>query len=189
MPPSNHVRPLSSRKSAVTYVPINKEHGSAAFWPGVLLLGALFFPICAAALAKAIFELASARLSARWPVVDGRVADSVVKAEEHSRRGWIGWDTYYMYLPAVAYEYEAAGRRYKNDLIAFGLKSFDTREEAEALLRHYPNGARVQVHYDPDDPQSSVLQMAGGWALHAIMAALFALTTPFGIMITVVMSR
>jgi hypothetical protein len=31
--------------------------------------------------------------------------------------------------------------------------------------------------------------MAGGWALHAIMAALFALTTPFGIMLTVVMSR
>ena len=65
----------------------------------------------------------------------------------------------------------------------------DTRAEAEAVLGRYPNGARVQVHYDPDDPQSSVLQMAGGWALHAIMAALFALTTPFGIMITVVMSR
>ena len=155
----------------------------------MLLLGALFFPIIAAALANAIFELASAHLSTRWLVVDGRVTDSAVKAVEHSRRAWIGWETYYTYRPAVAYAYEAAGRQYKNDLIAFGIESFDTREEAEAMLGRYPKGAHVRVHYDPDDAQSSVLQMAGGWALHAMVSALAALMVVFWLVIQVVMSR
>jgi hypothetical protein len=166
-----------------------KVDGPAAFWPVVLLLGALVFPIIAAALANAIFELASAKLSTRWLAVDGCVTDSAVKAVEHSRRAWIGWETYYSYRPAVAYEYEAAGRQYKNDLIAFGLGSLDTREEAEAMLGRFPKGARVRVHYDPDDPQSSVLQMAGGWALRAIVSALVALMLVFWLVIQVVMSR
>jgi hypothetical protein len=80
----------------------------------------------------------------------------------------------YTYRPAVAYEYEAPGHKYKYVLIAFGLKSRGSREEAEAVLESYPKGARVRVYYDPDDPQSSVLQMAGGWALRAIGSALFA---------------
>src|ERR1700680_3656210 len=114
-----------------------KVDGTAAFWPGVLLLGALFFPIISAALANAIFELASAHLSTRWLAVDGRVTDSAVKTVEHSRRAWIGWETYYTYRPAIAYEYEAAGRQYRNDLIAFGLESFDTGEGAEGVLGRY----------------------------------------------------
>jgi hypothetical protein len=70
-----------------------KADGPAAFWPGLLLLGALLFPLIAAALANAIFELANAQLSTRWLAVDGRVTDSAVKALEHSRRVWIGWET------------------------------------------------------------------------------------------------
>jgi hypothetical protein len=163
-----------------------KADGRAAFWPGLLLLGAMLFPIIAAALSHAIFELASARLSTRWPAVEGRVTDSAIKPVEQSRRAWIGWETYYTYQPTVAYAYEAAGRPYNNDLIAFGLESFDTREEAEAILAGYPKGAPVRVHYDPDDPQSSVLQMAGGWAWRAIVSALVALLAIFWLMITVV---
>jgi Protein of unknown function (DUF3592) len=88
----------------------------------------------------------------------------------------------------VGYEYVAARRKYKNDLIASGLGSLDTREEAEAVLRSYPKGARVRVHYDPDDPQPSVLQIAGGWALRAIGSALVALAIVFFLAMIAVIS-
>lgn len=166
-----------------------KEHGAAAFWPGVLMFGALFFPLAAAALAKALYDLANARASTRWPAVEGRVTDSAVKPMEHSRRAWIGWETYYTYLPSVAYEYEAAGQHYKNDLTAFGLTSFDTSEEAEAVLARYPKGAPVRVHYDPDDPQASVLQSTGGWAFRTMIAAVFLAAIPFSITIMAVTQR
>ena len=158
-----------------------EQHGPGAFWRSVLLLGALLFPVVAAALAHAIFALASARLSTRWPAVDGRVTDGAVKAVEYSRRRITRFlrETYYRYAPVVAYEYEAAGRKYKNDRIAFGLSPCDSREEAEAMLAGYPKGARVRVHYDPDDPQSSVLQVAGGWALSALVSASVALMIVF----------
>ena len=44
-----------------------KHDGSGAFWPGVLLFGTVLFPVIAASLAHAVFELASARLSTRRP--------------------------------------------------------------------------------------------------------------------------
>jgi hypothetical protein len=89
----------------------------------------------------------------------------------------------------VAYEYDASGRQYKNDLISFGLESLDTREKAEAMLGCYPKGASVRVHYDPDDPQWSVLQMASGWALRAMVSALVALMAVFLLMIQVIILR
>jgi hypothetical protein len=172
------------------YVYIEGWQYRAAFWPSVLVLGALLFPVCAAALATAIYDLAGVRLSTRWPTVDGRVSDSTIEAVEHSRRSLLRVfrETYYTYRPVVGYEYVAARRKYKNDLIASGLGSLDTREEAEAVLRSYPKGARVRVHYDPDDPQSSVLQIAGGWALRAIGSALVALAIVFFLAMIAVMS-
>jgi uncharacterized protein DUF3592 len=157
-----------------------KDHGAAAFWPIVVMLGALFFPIAAGLFAKSAFDLWSARASTHWRVAEGRVTESTIEIHEYTRRGWIGWDTVQEYLPKVAYAYEVAGSTYTNDLTAFGLSPLESREEAERMLRGYPKGAPVRVHYDPDDPGTSVLQSAGGWALTALGAALLTAAIPFG---------
>jgi hypothetical protein len=139
-------------------------------WFAVLLFGGLILPIVGGAFADGIFELANARLSAHWPVAEGRVIDSLVK-EEHSREGK---ETSYRYLPSVTYEYEATGRQHKNNVGAFGLRSFDARKKAEAFLRRLPKGALVWVHYDPEDPRSSVLHTTQVWAFRAIVGMLLA---------------
>jgi hypothetical protein len=157
-----------------------REHGAAAFWPIVLAFGFLFFPIGAGVLAKAMFDIWSARASTHWRVAEGRVTDSTIEIHEYTRRGWIGWDTVQEYLPKVAYAYEAAGSTYKNDLTAFGLSPLESRGDAERMLRGYPKGAPVRVHYDPDDPGTSVLQSTGGWAFKALGAALVTAAIPFG---------
>jgi hypothetical protein len=164
-----------------------REHGAAVFWPSVLMFGGLFFPLAAALFANAIFDLWSARVSTRWNVADGRVSDCTVEIQERTRRGWIGWETYQEYLPKVAYTYEVAGAAYTNDLTAFGLSPFERREEAEAVLRGYRKGGLVRVHYDPDDPATSVLQSTGGWALKALGLALLLALAPFVITIMIVM--
>jgi hypothetical protein len=163
-----------------------REHGMAAFWPGVLMFGLFFFPIGAGLLANAMFDLWSAQASTRWRVAEGRITDSTIEVHEYTRRAWIGWETYQEYLPKVAYAYEAAGSNYTNDLTAFGLAPLETRAEAEQMLRGYPKGGAVRVHYDPDDPGTSVLQSAGGWAFKALGAALVLTLTPFVIAIFVV---
>jgi hypothetical protein len=166
-----------------------REHGAAAFWPIVLAFGFLFFPLGAGLLAKAVFDLRSARASTHWRVADGRVTDSTIEIHEYTRRGWIGWDTYQEYLPKVAYAYEAAGNAYTNDLTAFGLAPLETRAEAEGMLRGCPKGGPVRVHYDPDDPGTSVLQSTGGWAFKALGLALVFALTPFAIAIAMVTHR
>jgi hypothetical protein len=163
------------------------DNGRDTFWPIVLIFGAFFFPIAAGTLAKAVFDLWAARASTRWSGAEGRVTDSAIENVERSRRGWIGYETYYEYRPAVSYAYEVAGQTYDNNVIGFGLAPLEERGEAEQLLHSYPKGCSVRVHYDPDDPQASVLLNAGGWALRAAMSALIAAAFPFGIAIVMVL--
>jgi hypothetical protein len=59
--------------------------------------------------------------------------------------------------------------------------AFSTRAEAQAALRPYPLGARVDVHYDPESPDRAVLEttplsasrLAGGGALVVVAALAF----------------
>ena len=78
---------------------------------------------------------------------------------------------------------------YNNDLTAFGLAPFESREVAERMLRPYPKGAPVRVRYDPDDPGTSVLRTTGGWALTALGVAAVSAITPFAVAITMVTHR
>jgi len=166
-----------------------KEHGTDTFWPFVLMMGGLFFPAAALIGGKAIFDMWSARASTRWRVTQGRVTDTRIEEAEHTRRAWIGYETYYEYLPKVTYTYEAAGSTYTNDLTAFGLSESESRAEAERTVRSYPKGKPVNVRYDPDDPGTSVLQTTGGWALKALGVAVGLATTPFWLAIMILMTH
>ena len=156
-----------------------KDHEAAAFWPIVLSFGAVCFPLAAGGLAKAIFEMWSARASMRWRVTEGRVTGSTIEIHEHAQKAWIGWDSVEEYLPKVTYAYEVAGSIYNSDLASFALAPFETREEAERLLRGYPKGAPVRVRYDPEDPSTSVLRSTGSWAVSAMGVALSLAIIPF----------
>lgn len=156
-----------------------KAHGTDAFWPIVLAIGGILFPIAAFIGGKALFDMWSARASTRWRVTQGRVTDTKIEEEEYTRRAWIGYETYYEYLPKVTYTYEAVGSTYTSDLTAFGLGKSESRAEAERMVQSYPKGKPVNVRYDPDDPGTSVLQTTGGWALKALVIALGAAATPF----------
>lgn len=95
--------------------------------------------------------LQEARASASWPTVDGTVLTSSV---EHRTDGE-GDD---IYSPLVVYRYTVNGRTFTNDTIKQLREAYDSRREAEGITSAYPVGIKVNVHYDPDQPERSVLE-------------------------------
>jgi hypothetical protein len=152
-----------------------RDSGAAVFWPGVLTLGALFFPIAALFFGADLFQYLSTRASARWPVAEGRVTGGRIEIIEVAR-GKSLIRTYETYLPVVSYAYEVAGARCSNDIPAITLKN---REEAEEVLRAYPVGTPLQAHYDPDDPGTAVLQTGDGSAFRSLGTTLWFVAAPF----------
>ena len=152
-----------------------RESGAAAFWPGVLMFGALFFPIAAFGFGADLFQYWSTLASARWPVAEGRVTGGKIEVIERAR-GKSAIRTYEEYLPVITYAYEVADTACSDDIPALSLKS---REEAEAVLRSYPVGAPVQAHYDPEDPGTAVLQIGDGPAFRTLGLTLLFAALPF----------
>jgi hypothetical protein len=152
-----------------------RENGAAAFWPGVLTFGALFFPFAALGFGSDLFQYWSTRASARWPVADGRVTDGRIEIVERARgKSAIMYDT--EYLPAVTYAYEVAGTPCSNGIPATSLKN---REEAEEVLRSYPVGTPLRVYYDPDDPGTATLETGDGSAFRSLGFTLIWAALPF----------
>ena len=86
------------------------------------------------------------------------------------------------YQPIITYAYEVAGTTHSNDIPAI---RYESREEAEAVLRADPVGAPLRVYYDPADPGTSVLDVGDEAAFRALGATLACAAAPF-VMITVV---
>jgi hypothetical protein len=94
-----------------------------------------------------------ARAAERWLIAPGTVVEAGAVLGGTSRNGY--------YTPAIRYDYEANGRKRQGARIRFGLVSARSRRGAEAMLAPYPVGAAIQVRYNPDNPDDSVLEPAG----------------------------
>lgn len=152
-----------------------RENGADVFWPGVLTLGALFFPLAALGLGSDLFQFLSTGGSASWPVAEGRVTGGRIEIIERPRgKSAILYDE--TYLPVVTYAYEVAGTGCSNDIPAISRKR---REEAEGVLLSYPVGAPLRVYYDPDDPGTSVLETGDGSAFRSFGFTLLFAALPF----------
>lgn len=62
------------------------------------------------------------------------------------------------YVPEVHFEYEVDGRFHQGKRVSFESEpSFPSRAKAEGFLEVYPPGSAVDVYYNPDQPDESVL--------------------------------
>jgi hypothetical protein len=107
-----------------------------------------------------------ATASKEWPTADGVVLRSSIRLE-HSTDSDDRPTT--SFAPHVLYQYVVASRVYKAERIAFGPFS-GTRDWAERDLARYRVGERVNVHYDPNDPETAVLE-PGGTSVYALLLA------------------
>lgn len=93
--------------------------------------------------------------AAKWPTTTGEVLSSNV-VEETGRDSDGHLET--TYTPVVRYAYEVGGQSHVGIRIRVSDVAFGRRKKAEEIVARYPEGARVQVRYDPADPASTVLE-------------------------------
>jgi hypothetical protein len=92
-----------------------------------------------------------ARLSSDWPSAKGLVFTS--RIEEHSDSDGTTFHA------KVAYSYEVAGVKFSSDRVAFGDYGSSDPEHAQEIVNRYPVNSPVVVHYKPDRPRESVLEV------------------------------
>lgn len=98
----------------------------------------------------------SNRARETWAIVDGRIVES--RVEVRSRPGAERPDL--QYGAAVVYEYAVAGKQFRSGRVSFeGTAWRANRDAAEADRARYVEGAKVSVFYDPQKPESAVLDL------------------------------
>lgn len=103
-----------------------------------------------------ISNLSDAWQRKEWPITPGRIIKAVA-------------DTSGTIRPMVFYTYEISGRAYidSTDLQAPGFGNRAKQYEvAEELVRLYPVGKEIAVHYDPDESSNSVLITNPSWRIY-----------------------
>lgn len=117
----------------------------------VMAFAALFaLPLIGVAVFKAI-EIRRAR---RWPSVPGRITISQ-HATERGAASFEG-EGIERTVARVEFEYVVAGKLYASRRVTMG--EIVSGDDIAPLLARYPVGARVMVHYPPDDPANGVVE-------------------------------
>jgi hypothetical protein len=122
---------------------------------------ATFVTIFAVLLVVAVFLYTATmnkRARASWAAVEGTVIESRVEARNEP-----GADRPNIrYGARITYQYDVSGRTYHAERIRFGGTSWSpVREVADREAARFPVGAKVTVHYDPQRPESAVLELEG----------------------------
>jgi hypothetical protein len=147
-------------------------------WWAVFQLFVLFavicWPIAAWFILSGRYSRDMARASRNWPTVPGKVlASEVLRSLPLTAQNSLD----YTYTPTIRYAFEVGGKAYEGDTIQFGLVSGKNPILEEAVLKPYPVGAKVNVHYDPANPKNSVLDTSlrsgsgrlwAGWIMIAV---------------------
>jgi hypothetical protein len=93
--------------------------------------------------------------SRAWPVAAGEIVVSTVDVPRTHDS-----DDATDCTARIRYRYRVAGKDYESDSVTPGGGAMLRRQFAEELVTRYPLGAQVDVTYDPQAPQSAVLEPA-----------------------------
>jgi hypothetical protein len=93
------------------------------------------------------------RKTLRWPATEGVIEHSAADADD--------------LLPRILFSYTVAGQTYRRELEFPGGIS-PTPEFAASYVEKFPAGAKVQVYYDPEQPERATLEPGsarGDWMI------------------------
>ena len=125
-----------------------------------LLFATLTFPVGAGMLIVGLNNVLEAAQSESWPTAPGKVLRSeVVEVAGRDTRN----------NPEVTFEYEVSQKRYEGATIRNSQPNYYFRDNAQSVVDRYPVGREVKVHYDPTQPDNSVLDTSGVAAYRLIL--------------------
>jgi hypothetical protein len=109
-----------------------------------------------------------ANASKQWPISSGTVTVSALEKSPDSR---------WRYRAAVQYRYRVGSKEYQSNRIFWGGNE-GRWKHMESVIATYPQGSKVSVHYDPQNPAEAVIdpaQNAGSKPLVLYAVAMVAL--------------
>ena len=122
------------------------------FCIGFMLIGLVFFLLGG-------YQLLQGLTTKDWPAAPGKILSSQVQSGNRTSGGPVRSrkGSSKRYSVDVRYRYEVDGQEFEGDRLRFGNVSYKSRSKAQKVMNRYPRGKEVEVFYDPENPQSSVL--------------------------------
>jgi hypothetical protein len=100
-------------------------------------------------LTTGLLKARSAWRASDWPATAGVVLESTIEEQSDAEST--------RHIAHIRYEYQVGRQRYVSSRISFTPQALDSSRWSIELVRKYPAGSSVQVHYDPADPWESAL--------------------------------
>ncbi|MGE5358830.1 MAG: DUF3592 domain-containing protein [Bacteroidales bacterium] len=148
----------------------DRDRAAAARRTRHLNLARLLFSALALGLILAgLYTMRERSRSRGWVKTGGTVVSSTV-SEFAGKSGRT-------YRPMVMYAYSVGAARFMSNRITFGQVASSRRASAERFVSRYPAGRRVDVYYDPQDPERAVLEPAGNPWIWIVAGGIFAMLT------------
>ena len=119
---------------------------------GTLIFAAVFFVGGLMAYQHITKPMAEeAKASKEWPTVEGVIAHAELSKTRDS-------DGNEMYSANINYDYTVDGKQYNSSGINTVNGSTSSQSSVKKTLKKYAEGTKVTVHYDPEFPNTAVLE-------------------------------
>jgi hypothetical protein len=138
----------------------NSERSGGGMSFGAALFSIIFMGIGAPMLIYGSNEIYRAKISQSWPtatgqIIYGQVDESTTTREEGRNRRRRTSTTY---GARIVFEYEAGGKTRFSNRRRFGELAGADAEWADEIASRYPEGSKLNVFYDPGDPDLAILE-------------------------------
>ena len=117
-------------------------------------------------LIKFVRDIMMGQKSRSWPVASGTVIQSVMETHHDTDDDGSTSTTYGV---KVHYTYSVGGREYESWRRTFSEVRTNSMRRTQEILGRYPQGANVEVYYDPADPSSAVLETGVGTSSYVFL--------------------
>ena len=158
-PPSNPRPPISPGCSKAFIFVLGR------LFPLSFGLGGLIF------LGVGLWAINKGMQSENWDKGTATITSSEIKKTERRSKDPQGFtQTSTSYSVRVKYSYTVEGSNYEGNTIGFGTMSHNEKSDAQEELKSYPNGKKIDVYYDPENPSDSVLKKGVFWPMYIVIA-------------------
>jgi hypothetical protein len=135
------------------------------------MLGWLFIFISATAWAHIGYLKIKVKKSMSWPSTQGEVIQSEVVL---TGGGGVNINSSPGHSAIIQYQYHVRDRRYQSDnFLIGGNVSSGNKEKEENKVRQYPVGTKVEVFYNPENPEDVCLERKQKMAIVAWLLSMF----------------
>jgi hypothetical protein len=107
------------------------------------------------------YEIKGSRESGSWPSAQGTITSSGMSKRTTRDSNHRTRTTYY---PKISFHYHVDGRKYTGSRIQFSTgETGGSMKWARKVVNKYPSGKKVNVYYNPQEPNYGVLEAGITW--------------------------